>query len=76
MGRVARRRKLVARRRVLVARKRVLVARRRVLKVRKLWKVIFHSRLVEIGRLRCFLASTKNVDFKKHLKRPIGPNFE
>ena len=73
---VVRRRKLVVRRRALVACRRVLVACRRVLKVRKLWKVIAHSRLVEIGRLRCFLASTENVDFKKHLKRPIGPNFE
>ena len=73
---VARRRKLVARGQVLVARRRVLVARRRVLKVRKLWKVISHSRLVQIGHLRCFLASTRNVDFKKHLKRPIRPNFE
>ena len=76
MGHVARRRKQVARRRKLVVRRRVLVVRRRVLIVRKLWKVISHSRLVKIGHLRCFLASTENVDFKKHLKRPIGPNFE
>ena len=73
---VMRRRVLVVRRRVLVVRRRVLVVRRRVLKVRKLWKVISDSRLVKIGHLRCFLASTENVDFKKHLKRPIGPNFE
>ena len=75
-GRDAQRRKLVARRRKLVVRRRVLVTRRRVLKVRKLWKVISHLGLVEIGRLRCFLASTENVDFKKHLKCPIGPIFE
>ena len=73
---VVRRRKLVVRRRVLVARRRVLVVRKLVLKVRKLWKVISDSRLVEIGRLRCFLKSTFSVDAKKHLKRPIGPNFE
>ena len=68
MGRVAQQRVLVARRRKLVM--------RRVLIVRKLWKIISYSRLVQIGRLRCFLASTKNVDFKKHLRCPIRPNFE
>ena len=45
-------------------------------KVRKLWKVISHSRVVHIRRLRCFLASIGNVDFKKHLKRLIRPTFE
>ena len=59
-----------------VAQRRVLVARRRVPKVRKLWKAISHSKLVQIGRLRCFLASTRNVDAKKHLKRPIRTSFE
>ena len=54
-GRVARQRKQVARRRVLVA-------RRRVPKVRKLWKAISHSKLVQIEHLRCFLASTGNLD--------------
>ena len=59
-----------------VARRRVLVARRRVPKVRKLWKAISHSKLVQIGRLRCVLASTGNVDAKNHLKRPIRTSFE
>ena len=59
-----------------VTRRRVLVAHRRVPKVRKLWKAIFHSKLVQIGRLRCFLASTGNVDAKKHLKRSIWTSFE
>ena len=65
-----------ARRRKQVARQRVLVARRRVPKVRKLWKAISHSKLVQIGRLRCFLASIGNVDAKKHLKRLILTSFE
>ena len=39
-----------------------LVVHRGLQKVKKLWKVISHSKLVQIGRLRCFLASTKNID--------------
>ena len=66
----------VTRQRKQVARRRVLVAHRRVPKVRELWKAIFHSKLVQIGRLRCFLASTGNVDANKHLKRPIRTSFE
>ena len=65
MGHVARQRKQVARRRVLVA-------RRRVPKVRKLWKAISHSKLVQIGRLRCFLASTENVDAKNTSNAQFG----
>ena len=57
-------------------RRRVLYAHRQVQNVRKLWKVISHSKLVQIGRLRCFLASIENVDAKKHLKRPIQTSFE
>ena len=43
-------------------RKHYLVMRRRLQKVKKLWKAISHSKLVQIGRLRCFLASTFPVD--------------
>ena len=75
-GRVARQRKQVARQRKQVARQRKLVARRRVPKVRKLWKAISHSKLVQIKRLRCFLAFIGNVDAKKHLKRLIQTSFE
>ena len=64
------------RQRKQVAQRWVLVARRWVPKVRKLWKAISHSKRVQIGRLRCFLASTGNVDAKKHLKRPIRTSFE
>ena len=64
-GRVVRRRKQVARRWVLVARKRVP-------KVRKLWKAISHSKLVQIKRLRCFLASTGNVDAKNTSNARFG----
>ena len=64
------------RQRKLVVRRRVLVARRRVPKVRKLWKAISHSKLVQIGCLRRFLASIGKLDAKKHLKRPIRTSFE
>ena len=35
-----------------------------------------HSKLVQIRNLSYFLASTRNVDAKKHLKRPIRISFE
>ena len=37
---------------------------------------ISHSKLVQIGHWRCFLAFAKNVDAKKHLKRPIWTMIE
>ena len=42
----------------------------------KLLEAISHSKLVRIGRLRYFLASTFPVNAKKHLKRPIWTSFE
>ena len=64
------------RQRKQVVRRRVLVACRRVSKVKKLWKAISHSKLVQIRRLRCFLAFTGNVNAKKYLKRLIQTSFE
>ena len=64
-GRVVRQHKQVVRRQVLVA-------RRRVPKVRKLWKAISHSKPVQIGHFRCFLASTGNVDAKNTSNARFG----
>ena len=41
-------------------------------KVKKLWKAISHSKLVQIGHLRCFLASTGNVDAKNTSNARFG----
>ena len=43
---------------------------------KKLLEAISHSKLVQIERLRCFLASTFPIDAKKHLKLPIWTSFE
>ena len=62
----------VARTRVLYVHRWVLVAHRQVQKVRKLWKAISHSKLIQIERLRCFLASTENVDVKNTSNAQFG----
>ena len=41
------------------------------IETQKLLEAISHSKLVQIGRLRWFLASTFSIDAKKHLKRLI-----
>ena len=43
-----------------------------VQKVRKLWKAISHSKHAQIGCLRCFLASTRNVNAKNTSKAQFG----
>ena len=63
---------VIARRRVRIVCTRVLHTRRQVQKVRKLWKAISHSKLVQIGCLRCFLASTGNVDAKNTSNARFG----
>ena len=65
----------VVRRRERAVRRRYLVTHRRLQKLKKLWKVISLSKLVQTGHLRCFLASTRHVDAKTP-QTPDSENFE